>query len=195
MTVFTCATVGDLVDDGICKDRKEQAGRMAAKGDSHPTLNKCLACVDICAHCGLPSGAKQRWNATQKMHGNCYTASSKVGGSAPDPAPPRAQKEVDPTGLLPEQPGAKLDAGKPRMSLVMGGFSNALQEVGRVGTFGAKKYSDNGWHGVPNGKERYTDALYRHLLQDGPDAESGIEHAAHAAWNALARLELLLRGG
>lgn len=103
--------------------------------------------------------------------------------------------DKDPSGKASNEPGAKLDAGKPRMSLVLGGFGKALHEVGKVGTFGAKKYSDNGWREVPNGKERYTDALYRHLLQEGLDDESGIEHAAHAAWNALARLELLLKDG
>ena len=50
---------------------------------------------------------------------------------------------------------------------------------------------------VPNGCERYTDAMYRHLLAEAAgqkcDAESGLAHAAHAAWCALARLELMLR--
>lgn len=105
--------------------------------------------------------------------------------------------EYDPTGRAANEPGAKLDAGKPRCALVLGGFSRALQQVAAVGTFGANKYTDNGWQTVPNGEERYTDALYRHLLQEGQgqlcDADSNLLHAAHAAWNALARLELMLR--
>ena len=40
--------------------------------------------------------------------------------------------------------GVKLDNEKPRMDLVLGGFAKALYEVGRVGTFGADKYSDDG---------------------------------------------------
>ena len=106
--------------------------------------------------------------------------------------------EVDPTGLDPHQPGAKLDAGKPRPGLVLGGFAAALAAVVDVGTYGAQKYTDNGWKEVPNGIERYTDAMYRHLLAESRgelrDEDTGILHAAHAAWNALARLDLLIRG-
>jgi hypothetical protein len=94
-------------------------------------------------------------------------------------------------------PGAKLDQGKVRLGLVMGGFSRALIEVGKVGTFGARKYTDNGWVDVPDGEARYTDAMLRHLLADlggeSVDEESGLLHAAHAAWNALAVLDLKLR--
>lgn len=96
----------------------------------------------------------------------------------------------------PHAPGAKLDEGKPRVSLVLGGFAHALIEVAKVGTFGANKYSDNGWMKVPNGQQRYSDAMFRHLLYEAMgekvDPESHIFHAAHAAWNALARLELML---
>lgn len=105
--------------------------------------------------------------------------------------------ETDPTGLAPNQPGAKLDAGKNRLGLVIFGFSRALQEVGRVGTYGANKYTDNGWVDVSNGEQRYTDAMLRHLLREATgeefDPDTGLLHAAHAAWNALARLDLLLR--
>lgn len=105
-------------------------------------------------------------------------------------------KETDPTGRDPRQPGAKLDAGKPRIGLVLGDFSAALIEVAKVGTYGANKYTEHGWLSVPNGVERYTDAMYRHLLAEHItplDADTDLLHAAHAAWNALARLELMLR--
>ena len=105
--------------------------------------------------------------------------------------------ESDPTGKDPHTPGAKLDAGKNRLSLVFDGFAHALEEVGRVGTYGARKYSDHGWVSVPNGVDRYTDAMYRHLLKEAMgvpfDPDTDLLHAAHTAWNALARLELLLR--
>lgn len=104
--------------------------------------------------------------------------------------------EHEPHGKKPTDPGAKFDAGKIRMGLVIHGFPNALREVGRVATYGAAKYSPNGWRHVPDGVERYTDAMYRHLLQEAAgdeiDAESELMHAAMAAWNALARLELRL---
>lgn len=93
--------------------------------------------------------------------------------------------------------GLKHDQGKPRLGLVFNGFSKALVEVGKVGTFGAEKYTPNGWVTVPNAHERYTDAMYRHLMAEHSgellDKESGLLHASHAAWNALALLELLLR--
>ena len=90
-------------------------------------------------------------------------------------------------------PGAKLDAGKPRPGLVLKGFRRALMEVAKVGTMGARKYSDNGWEHVPDGFNRYTDAMWRHLLEEGLDEESGLPHLAHAAWNILAVLELMVR--
>lgn len=109
-----------------------------------------------------------------------------------------SQPERDPTGRNPHDPGAKLDAGKPRAGLVLSGFPRALAEVSKVGTYGAEKYSDNGWMDVPDGEQRYTDAMMRHLLAEWRgekrDADTDLHHAAHAAWNALARLELMLRG-
>jgi hypothetical protein len=104
-------------------------------------------------------------------------------------------KEQDPHGLDPHIPGAKLDQGKNRLGLVLLGFSKALEAVGEVGTYGSTKYSDNGWREVPRGFERYTDALFRHLLKEPKelrDPDTQLYHAAHAAWNALARLELLI---
>lgn len=106
-------------------------------------------------------------------------------------------EESDPTGRKPNDPGAKLDQGKNRLGLVLFGFSRALQAVGRVGTYGAQKYSDNGWMQVPDGKARYTDAMLRHLMKEAAgeekDTDTDLLHAAHSAWNALARLELMLR--
>lgn len=106
--------------------------------------------------------------------------------------------ESDPTGKDPHQPGAKLDAGKVEMGLILNGMPRALLQVARVATYGANKYTRDGWMSVPDGPRRYTDAMYRHLNAEARgeihDADTQLEHAAHAAWNALARLELLLRG-
>ena len=105
--------------------------------------------------------------------------------------------EKDPHGKDQHEPGAKLDDGKNRLGLVLGAFSRALEGVGWVGTHGAAKYSPNGWLAVPNAQDRYTDALYRHLLkaQSGEknDLDSGLPHMAHAAWCVLAILELQTR--
>ena len=108
-------------------------------------------------------------------------------------------KETDPSGKSPHEAGAKLDAGKRRDGLVLLGFSRALAAVSAVGTHGANKYTDNGWMSVPNGQARYTDAMLRHLLSEASgeltDKDTGRLHAAHVAWNALARLDLMIRGG
>lgn len=107
--------------------------------------------------------------------------------------------ERDPNGKGAHQPGAKLDAGKRRAGLVLCGFARALQAVADVGTYGAEKYTADGWMQVPDGQARYTDAMFRHLLSEAAgeprDADTGILHAAHAAWNALARLDLMIREG
>lgn len=93
--------------------------------------------------------------------------------------------------------GMKYDTGKPRCGLVINGFARALLEVSKVGTFGAEEYADDNWIIVENGVYRYTDAMYRHLLAEASgqvnDQKSGLPHAAHAAWNSLARLDLMLR--
>ena len=105
--------------------------------------------------------------------------------------------ETDPNGLHLNTPGAKADAGKNRPALVLGGFARALWEVSKVGTGGAIKYTDNGWMEVPNGISRYDDADMRHWLKEKMgekyDSDTELLHAAHKAWNALARLDLLLR--
>jgi len=63
--------------------------------------------------------------------------------------------------------------GKPIAS-VLGDFGRALLAVAEVGTFGADKYTRGGWVSVPDGVDRYTDALYRHLLAEASCASSAI---------------------
>ena len=105
--------------------------------------------------------------------------------------------ETDPNGLQKNEPGAKLDAGKPKSAQVLGMFSSALTEVARVGTFGANKYSMGGWQLVDDGENRYDDAGMRHFLRrklgEEFDPDSGLLHLSHEAWNALAKLELYMR--
>ena len=103
--------------------------------------------------------------------------------------------ESDPTGRAANEPGAKLDSNKILVG-VLSDFSLALLEVAKVGTFGTKKYSRGSWQSVPEGITRYYDAEWRHLLAERHepiDQDSGLLHAAHKAWNSLARLELILR--
>ena len=103
--------------------------------------------------------------------------------------------ERDPSGKYQHEPGAKLDSGKI-LAGILADFSLALEEVSKVGTFGAEKYSRGGWESVENGEQRYKDAMWRHLLKEKREAldpETNLSHEAAVAWNALARLELKLR--
>ena len=106
--------------------------------------------------------------------------------------------ESDPTGKDPHESGSKLDAGKPALFRgLIDYFPRALDAVAEVSTFGASKYVWKGWETVPDGVARYSDAMVRHLTKEAKgevlDPDSGLYHAAHTAWGALARLELMLR--
>lgn len=105
------------------------------------------------------------------------------------------QMEKDPNGISQHSIGAKLDSGKPDCSL-LGFFGKALLAVAEVGTHGARKYTRGGWQFVDDGFNRYTAAMLRHYLEENAsetDSELPVYHAAQVAWNALARLELMLR--
>jgi hypothetical protein len=117
---------------------------------------------------------------------------------APTPAPYAVPVETDPTGRDAHAPGAKLDAGKAAYDMALFSFPLALAAVNAVGEFGAKKYSPGGFLHVPNGQKRYLNADLRHkaktLQGEEVDPETNELHDAHAAWCALAKLELKLRG-
>ena len=93
--------------------------------------------------------------------------------------------------------GYKYYTGKCRAALLVQDFPRALVAVAWVSTFGAEKYAAHSWLNVPNASERYEDAIHRHILAQASgevnDPESGLPHAAHIGWNALALLELQLR--
>lgn len=106
--------------------------------------------------------------------------------------------ETDPNGKNPHEPGAKLDSGKsPVFRGLLDYFPRACKAVATVSDFGASKYAWKGWETVPDGVNRYSDALARHIVDEaayGPIThDSGLLHKAHIAWNALAALELYLR--
>jgi hypothetical protein len=92
----------------------------------------------------------------------------------------------------------KYDGGKPALWRgVFDYFPRAIQAIGDISTFGARKYAWAGWESVEDGFARYSDAMVRHLTKEGAgelyDPDSGLLHAAHTAWGAMARLELLMR--
>lgn len=80
--------------------------------------------------------------------------------------------------------GVKDDSGKLMMSLMP---QEALIGLAEVLTFGANKYVPNGWKTVPNGKQRYEDALLRHYCAyksgEQNDPESGLSHLKHMLTN------------
>lgn len=86
--------------------------------------------------------------------------------------------------------GLKFDTGKLQYSLIPPSATKALAEVL---SFGAKKYEKHSWKTVPDGEERYLNALYRHLeaVRQGEeyDPESGFSHYAHVLCNAAFLLE------
>ena len=140
---------------------------------------------------GCPKCGKQIWPNDKKCLG-CDLPLVWLG----DGAEVRSiKKETDPNGVDQHAPGAKLDAGKVRAGL-LGMFSRALMAVAEIGTHGAAKYSRGGWQFVEDGITRYDDAKWRHLLKgymEEDDPDSDLKHLAHEAWNALAKLELILR--
>jgi hypothetical protein len=96
--------------------------------------------------------------------------------------------------------GVKYDASKvPLAQGCLAYFAKALAEVADISAYGAKKYSvsyaDQNWRRVDGASGRYLDALVRHIASHASgeafDSESGKRHLAHAAWNALALLELI----
>lgn len=102
--------------------------------------------------------------------------------------------QADPTGKAQHEPGAKLDAGKLRPTLVLRDMARALWGVIKVATFGANKYTDGGWLEVPDGIKRYEEAAQRHrfaiAMGETHDPESKLPHRYHVVWNELAILEL-----
>lgn len=101
-----------------------------------------------------------------------------------------------------EQKSKKYDGGKsPVVQGCFHYFPRALKAIADVSAYGSAKYNvsleEKNWAGLA--VPRLTDADGRHLLDeaiDGPyDPESELLHAAHHAWEAVARLEPMLAAG
>lgn len=118
----------------------------------------------------------------------------------------KEQMERDPLGRSAKDPGAKLDAGKsPIWQGVLDYFPRAVAAVADLSAYGANKYSWKGWESVPNGENRYGNAAARHIVKEAieglwdkdiendPNFPACVLHATQQVWNAMARLELMLR--
>lgn len=96
-------------------------------------------------------------------------------------------KKWYPGKMLPGNQTQKADAGKPMLSRLPWG---PLKQIARVLMFGKAKYGKwGGWQEVDNARERYTDALTRHVADycEGKrtDEESGLPVLAHAGCDLL----------
>lgn len=118
-----------------------------------------------------------------------------------------AKTEFDPNGFDSKTPGAKLDFGKqPIFQGVLQYFPLALGAVADLSAYGANKYSWKGWESVPDGINRYGNAMARHITKEAteglwdlevlndPKFPGHVMHPVAASWNSLARTELILRG-
>ncbi|WP_120010213.1 dATP/dGTP diphosphohydrolase domain-containing protein [Teichococcus vastitatis] len=106
-------------------------------------------------------------------------------GVGPIPAPVKVENLAPPSGLQ----GKRFNAGKPRIDLVA---PSILTAIGEVAAFGASKYGDRNWEkGMEFGKVYAS--LMRHLIAwwqgEEKDAESGLSHLCHIAWNVQAPVE------
>ena len=86
--------------------------------------------------------------------------------------------------------GVKYDGTKPEMYLIP---PLATLEVGKVLTYGAKKYSPDNWRKLDNLQNRYTSAamlnMLAHMSGEENDKETGVSHLAHAICCLMFKLE------
>lgn len=80
----------------------------------------------------------------------------------------------------------KFDRGKSRIDLIDPGF---IKEIGDVMELGARKYTEESWKTIKDGKKRHTAALLRHLYAylDGEefDEETEASHLINVAFNVM----------
>jgi hypothetical protein len=108
---------------------------------------------------------------------SCFAFDKFVSATAFVDVPP---PQYDPKTVAFNQ-GVKYDSGKPQWSLMQW---KALSQVVDVLTYGAKKYAPDNWKKVPNARQRYLDAGFRHFAAyaagEKNDSETGMSHLAHA---------------
>jgi hypothetical protein len=85
----------------------------------------------------------------------------------------------------------KSDKGKIRPSLVYYSF---IKEICKVREYGIAKYGDKeDWRNTENYRERYIEAIFRHMYAyvDGEEneVESSLKHLAHAACDIMFLIE------
>jgi hypothetical protein len=94
---------------------------------------------------------------------------------------------------------AKYDKPQPFLGCI-GRFPRAILAVAEVSLHGTKKHKvpmgDMSFLDIPDAANQYREAKCRHMLREviegEIDPDFDLLHAAHEAWDALARLEKLL---
>lgn len=90
-----------------------------------------------------------------------------------------------------EDPGNKFDFGKLRWDLIP---YDSLEEVVKVYTHGAEKYSDHNWRKGMKFSRIYA-AMLRHLTAfirgEDIDKDSGLNHLSQVAWGCLTLLNYM----
>ena len=190
-----------------CRDYTSQVNRTL---ESSPTL-----CTRDNSTSGIPPGTSKAFLSAPECPISAIVEQTTFPGFCVPPRPPLKAllenrslmtwessinfmegKKVDESKV-----GQKFDGAK--MPVVQGFlqyFPRAVEAVTGVSVYGTVKYNNGKfpttWKQVPDGIIRYTNALGRHLLAEfmgqARCPESGLQHAAQAAWNAMARLELML---
>ena len=121
--------------------------------------------IEQCSTCFYSNQEKQQ-EPCYNCHGYCNWVAKDFLANVPD---------------TPMKTGVKFDQDKPQWTLVP---FKALDEVVKVLTIGAKKYAPDNWKKVPNARQRYIDAAFRHMSAyaagEKLDAETGKSHLAHA---------------
>lgn len=94
---------------------------------------------------------------------------------------------------LKQEAALRYDHGKLRWDLLP---FDALEELVKVYTFGAKKYQDHNW-AKGMSWSRCMGSFFRHMVQrmkgEIYDEESGLRHTAHMTWNVLTLLAYDIR--
>lgn len=94
-----------------------------------------------------------------------------------------------------EKEAKHFDEGKLAIQYVL--FMKGLDEVAKVGEFGAKKYGQFNYV-AGSSYMRFLGSCTRHLAAfirgEDKDSESGINHLAHLVFDALMLLEWIHRG-
>lgn len=165
-------------------DRMGRCKKCHVEGAVHPE-EQSWRCPD-CGYTNLTRNAMRRYEALRMIVDVPVVVSDTPAASA------RATDAFDPSSE-----GRK--KGKVRVELVLEGMPNAIMALGQIMTWAleGKGYKEGDFLHVPDAAQKYRGGMLRHDLKEmmghETDEESGYLHAAHTAWNALARLEIKLR--